>query len=286
MLQTTHSLIESADMVREAQGSSTKAKLKQLEQALGLTYNRDAIIWNDSLRLVARFPVTVAWDWMHCICASGGVAQHSLAEIVGIIVRAGIPVSQLDEFAQSVCHPRSWGKFSKRFFAERFVVGSGGCSFSGFASEVLPIVTVLRLFTDTTIRPSGSLANVVQYLDSLWDLLSALMSGDAVLDDLPGLRFKLRAHHILFCQMFSEHVRPKLQYMTHLAQCFQEQRCNVSCFVTERKHRSLKETAARSFGNCASSVLSREIFSHMEHMQDERSFVPSYLIGRSCGPPE
>ncbi len=69
------------------------------------------------MRHIVSFPTSVYWDWMHCVVASGGIAQYELNQLVLSICGSGIPIEQLDEFAATIQWPHASAKLPKHFSA-------------------------------------------------------------------------------------------------------------------------------------------------------------------------
>ena len=63
--------------------------------AYGLNYEPTEFLWCRQVRQHLHFPYVVYWDHMHCLTASGGIAQYIVNQMVlRICARKGMPVSE------------------------------------------------------------------------------------------------------------------------------------------------------------------------------------------------
>ncbi len=86
-----------------------------------------------------RLPLSLYWDWMRYIVASGGLAQYQMNQAVRVIVQSGIPIHEIDEFQCKLTYPSNWTKLTKTFFADR-VVDNNDAHIKAFAGEMLTAV--------------------------------------------------------------------------------------------------------------------------------------------------
>jgi hypothetical protein len=160
---TFESLSYMASALAEKRGHVSRAEFQLLEQCYGLTYVPEAILFDGYFRTVARFPGTIFWDWMHCLVASGGVAQYQCNQLLNTIVAAGISLKSIDEFSQKVAVPASFGKLTKTFFQDR-TVARDDAHIKAFASGMLAVMPILGLFLHAVVRPTGLLQEGLIFL--------------------------------------------------------------------------------------------------------------------------
>ena len=282
--QTVESLTHMAVDLQAKHGVIAPGEFKALQQLYGLVYIPEAIIFDAYTRSVVRFPDTVFWDWMHCLVASGGVAQYQCNEFCLRLKADGISLKNIDEFANKVTVPPCWQKLTKTFFQDR-TVEKPGHHMRGFASEMLTAIAILGIFIDAVVRPAGNHAQHVACFDDLRSIVFALRTDDEVHTMMPELRRRLESHHIAFQRLYPRCVKPKLHYFKHCLDCIEKFKCNLSCFAPERKHKSAKQTANFSYNKIGQAMLTREIHTLLELWQAPTSFVPCKL-GKSLKMPE
>ena len=55
---------------------------EERQKMFGLNYKPSELLWCDAVRKHLRFPHVVYWDHMHCLTASGGIAQYIVNQMV------------------------------------------------------------------------------------------------------------------------------------------------------------------------------------------------------------
>jgi hypothetical protein len=222
----------------------TKKEFDFLEKALGLVFCSDALIFDDYCRGVARFPETIFWDWMHCLEASGGIAQYQLNQIVLHLKRSGISLAEIDAFCSKVS--MAGNKLSNTFFSDRVVEGPNS-HIKAFGSEMLAAIPVFGLFCDAVLKPIGVLRSHVRCFDTLREITTMISKGDSTVQETAKIAELLREHHVTYMELYPRCVKPKLHYLKHAVECIAKFRCNLNCFSPERKHKEAKAVAAFCF---------------------------------------
>ena len=89
----------------------------------------------------------------------------------------------------------------------------------------------------------------------------------------------IQNHHAAFLEAYSEDiVLPKYHYSMHIPFIFQARQMNISCFVTERKHKQAKRMVAGLFGNFEATLTRAMVSQQVEECQhNEALFQPSDL---------
>ena len=244
-----HSHLSMTAMVQELNTKRPTATAKEfafLEKALGLVYSEHAFVFDDYCQSIARFPDTIFWDWMHCLVASGGIAQYQLNQLVLECKRAGVAIADLDAFCKNVSVPSSCSKLRHTFFEDRVVLGSGS-HIKAFASEMMSAIPIVGLFLDVVLKPTGKLVDHVHCFDKLRMIIAHIARGDRAVQDSDTIMVLLQEHHILYHRLYPDCVKPKLHYLKHAVECIKKFGCNMNCFSPERKHKEAKAIAAYSF---------------------------------------
>ena len=266
----------------------SSAEFEFLQKAYGLVYEPAAILFDEHCRSVARFPDTIYWDWMHCLLASGGIAQYQVNLVVLEIGKAGVSLASIDEFCSNVSMPASRAKLSRTFFQDR-VVPRPDSHIKAFASEMLTVVQVLGIFLDAVVRPAGVLQNHIVCFDLLREIAMTLVRGDDVAKTISRLRQAVKSHHELFAELYPDHIRPKLHYLKHVVDCIGKTSTNLSCFGPERRHKDAKAIASFSYHSVCKSMLVRMVYDLFASMSDHSTFCqfvlgpPTKLDDRAAG---
>ena len=228
----------------------TKSEFSFLEKAYGLVYDPGAILWDDHCRVTVKFPDSIFWDWMHCLLASGGVAQYEVNQLLRTLVRSGVSLAQIDGFCSNVTTPSSRTNLTNTFFKDR-VVDKDGSHIKAFASELLSATFCLGIFIDVVVRPTGVIPLHIACFDQLRQIVASLARGDETCQDIDRLKGNVAAHHVAFVALYPACVKPKLHYLKHTVECIEKFGCNLSCFGPERRHKDAKHVAAYSYNKAS-----------------------------------
>ena len=80
--QTSDSFCRMPDDLAIFSSPALNAVLETREMAYGLTYEPTEFLWCRQVRHHLHFPYVVYWDHMHCLTASGGIAQYIVSQMV------------------------------------------------------------------------------------------------------------------------------------------------------------------------------------------------------------
>ena len=254
--------------------ASVHRSIKVDERDCGLSWSPHGLLASPMAR-VANVPHSIFWDWMHCMVASGGVAQYELNQICRRL-QARIPLEKLDAFASQYIFFEKRHRFTARF-ADR-VVDSDGAHIRAFASEVLAMFTVLGMFLEAVCVPCNFLVPEIQCFRLLHRIFHLLRLGDAVRGKLDLLRALVKEHHSLAITLYPEVVRPKLHFLFHVCDCIARFGVLLTCFATERKHRQSKSIAGFAFRAWCSTMLKRTTADHLQWLKDVENLQPFKLV--------
>ena len=102
-------------------------------------------------------------DWMHALCSSGGMGQHTANRFVLYLIRnTAVTLEQLSEFASRVAQPKKHGKLSRTFFEDRTVeprtrTEKQDAHMRCFAAETSSFSLAAPLYWHTVGPPAGRL---------------------------------------------------------------------------------------------------------------------------------
>jgi len=100
-------MLEEVRRVMEDPASSVKDK-REIQTLCGINYSSTGmgIIWGPA-QDIAQVPECICYDWMHNVCASGGVGAHNVNQIVRVVAQAGVTLADITAFIQKVVQPKS-----------------------------------------------------------------------------------------------------------------------------------------------------------------------------------
>ena len=106
-------LIQEVDAVKE-----DSADLKEVETNAGINYNPHGPLWDPYLVDLMNAPFCHYWDAMHCLYASGGVAQFQVNGFINAVLnQSSFELEDFDSFAASIKGHR----LQRSFFQSRVV---------------------------------------------------------------------------------------------------------------------------------------------------------------------
>ena len=252
------------------------------QQSAGLTFNFTSLL-HPRIRQIARLPFSVYWDWMHCLVASGGVAQYELNQLLRRIAderdergRKVMSINMVQDFAKFLVFPKEGGFTPKLRLADR-LRDKPNKHIKAFAAEVLGWSVVLGLFCEMVLVPAGRLKAEVECFRLLGRIIYLLRLGNGCVARLRLLRTLLHEHHVRYIALYPEAVTPKVHWLRHIPECIERWGVLFACFATERKHRASKRIATFAFKTWCSTLLRRTTRLHMEHALLPWSFQPEHL---------
>jgi hypothetical protein len=252
-------------------GESRHRRIGVDEVAAGFVVSDDSLLASP-MAAEANLPFSIYWDWMHCLVASGGVAQYELNQLLRRVAVL-CPLEHLDEFSKFVKLPERH-RFDASF--EERVQDNDGSHIRAFASEMLSMFIIVGLFLDAVFAPLGLLEPEIKCFRLLARILYQFRRGDEVQVGL--LRSLILEHHRLAVSLYPEVIRPKLHYLIHICECIERFGVLLSCFVTERKHRQSKQIGAFAYNSWCTTMLRRTVRDHLVWLQKAENLQPYKLV--------
>ena len=149
----------------------------------------------------------------------------------------------------------------------------------GFASELLVVVPLLCSFLQAVVAPTGKLGDHIRCFELLNQLLCLLSLGsDAAVQLVDQISTTVRAHALLFRRLYPDCIKPTFHHLFHVMDHMRNAQKLLSCWVTERAHRTTKSFANHTFGNYERS-LTREMLNYMvSNVQNDQPFCAEHLV--------
>ena len=252
--------------------TESRARGEEVETSLGIS--RDACLTSP----LYRVPVSVYWDPMHCLWASGGLGQYEINQWLREVRRHGVPWATLQGFVLQVKVP---GPTRCNVQLEQRYVGGPTFHLRGFAAEMLVIVPWLIAFGDMVLAPGGLMFAHMACLRLLYDIQVIIMLGDAA-HRIVGLLVQIvAAHHDLYLALYPRCMKPKLHFLRHLPGLIDYFKCVLTCFSGERHHKASKRMASFLYKNMATTLLRRSSVACLHDLVDESLFQEVTLGARA-----
>ena len=275
--QTVATFNADLEYLRSQHGAVTATEFKGMQQALGIAFDLNSLPYSD-MRGYARIPESRFCDWMHNLCASGGVVQYQVNQFCLALRTSGLSLQSLDDFQQRCRLPHCQSQLKKSFFKDR-VATTDVAHIKAFAGEILSIICVLHLFSDIVLAPIGVMGAHVSLARLISRILQILRLGDGAVQHVAALQRLALQFHTEFLVAAPQCVKPKLHYMHHTGQQIARHAANLSCFAPERKHQANKQALNYIFRNMEVALAVRNVDSMLRLAQQAETFKPTRLDG-------
>ncbi len=252
------------------------------EKELGLKYNEQGLLYCQSLRSVHKPLTHYIRDWMH-ILVNGGVANTQTYHLFAALKKEHVPVELVREYSLEVVLPKKYGKVSPTWLEKARFSKKGG-EFHSFASYMLCLLPIVMMFLTDCVKPTGKLLEHIMCWQLLVDIVGLLKSGaDFAVHHLELLAKLIAEHHELYLKLYPRRaVKPKWHHLLHLPETYELLKKVISCFVTERKHRSVKGASLFVFRHLEHTCLASIINEQCEQVLNGHSlFQRSFLVNPS-----
>ena len=194
-------MLEEVRRVRERPASRVKYK-KEIQTLCGINYPSTGIgVIRGPAQDIAQVPECIYYDWMHNMCASGGVGAHNVNQFVRAVAQAGVTLADITAFTQKVVQSKSNRKLGSFKFEQR-IADKPSAPIRAFASEVLSLVPALAMMCDVVLGGFDPLREHVACFLLLARTLDILTHSNDTLDFLPLLDpgcVKPKTHYMLHC---------------------------------------------------------------------------------------
>ena len=268
IFHTNESVFAMADRLKAA--IANKKQYERLETTYGLHYIPSGVMYDTSLRNRGIYlPLShYLRDWMHVI-ASGGVANVHLGLLLHVLKAHGFTLDFIANAVMAFTLPNKWGKVQRTWITENRLHDD---NLASFASTVLALLVILNCFLNDVVKPTGQLSDHILCFGFLVEIVDILRMGtEGAALHVDRLTRLIDLHNQLFIVLYEFGVKSKFHHLHHIVDHINWIGKCLSCFVTERKHRSSKSSALYVFRFMESSVLHDQINKCCESMFDANS---------------
>ena len=252
----------------------SSANFEEIQRKVGFNYEPQGLLWS-RMRKVAALPDSIYWDWMHCICASGGIAQLHLNQFLRRVSRV-YNMRSVEAFFRAIVFPK--GEKGITMHLKKRMSKSPKKGMRAFAAEVLSLVTAVLALCEAKLVPEAKLKKEVKAFVCLARIIGILRCGDAARAKVELLTELIKEHHRRFMELY-DLGKPKLHYMLHLPQCLARFLVNLNCFSAERKHKFTNRVGAFAHRHMVKTLTQRTARKWITSLQDPMSVAPFALEG-------
>ena len=252
------------------------------EKALGFNHDIHNVLLDGSLDEIVHPISQYMHDWMHVVMV--GIFQAVLFLVMEKL-RGIIRYASVDEYLRVWHWPRQFGGASncaKKAFDQKHETASRKAkTFKCSASEGLSVFPVVAHYFRKALLPHASAAEgdairVFLALVVVIELLQNVARGSVTPAALRNAIFSFMG---LYVALFGWSTITKFHALLHLVWELTHHGCLLSCWVHERKHKSLKAFAQNIMSGTAyeSSLLSEVTCAHLHALRTEDTF--NFQIG-------
>ena len=232
-----------------------------LQQYLGLKYDPDGLIHDAHIRTFYKPVDHTLRDWQHTM-VGGGVANVECARALAACKKLGITIDVVSSFLLKFVLPKVHGKVDPNWMSVKRL-GKKWASLQSFSSSMLSIIPIFALFLCEVV--GGDVSHPLHdHMQCFWCLrmiVGILQLGPSnAMNHVERIRRLIREHAELFVKLYPGHEKPKFHHLFHIVDNMLFLGKLLSCFVTERKHRTTKRCALFVF-RCIDNVVVKEMLS-------------------------
>ena len=254
------------DGLAEAATHMGKKQFETLEKDLGVIHSEHNLFHDKYLRTILNPLNNCLRDWMHCLVGNGMANTH-VAYAMHTLKDHGVTSTLVSEYAEKFHMPRKLNKVKGEWFSDAHVKED---TVHLFAGEILGMVAILHCFFVDNIAPRGELLEHCQCLGYLRLILGLFQLGaEKSMGYIAKLRELIDRHHTLYQRLYpAKAVKPKYHHLLHIADNMVWVGRLLSCFVTERKHRTTKNAAMHVFRHMEHTVMADLTNRHIENLKN------------------
>lgn len=187
----------------------------------------------------------------------------------------GIGIDKIQEFSQLCNYPSNWGKLDKSALDPRRLKGE---TIASFSSPILTIITVVMMFLEKFV--AGLVPEHVNAFEKLYHIVGILRMGpEDAMQHIDTLQILMTERLSKCNELYPGYKKPKEHHMLHIVDGMAWIGRLLSCFVTERKHRMVKECCVNVFRNFEHTVLTDIVNQSMQQVLDGHDlYLEEFLI--------
>ena len=275
--QSNEDVYNIVDQLHAAVGHVTVATFDRMQQISGINYLPDGMLADRYLRSIVKPIDHYLRDAMHTL-TSGGVAGTEMSLLLQSLEAIGISPEHLQRWASAFSLPKAQGKPPATVFSSDRV---GGTQMRCFASEILTLSPILLAFFEESEQAAALLPRHHRCWELMVRILYICSIGPRRGASLTRtLRESIIEHHTIYRELYTQDgaVKPKWHHMLHLPEDIDRIGALLTCFVTERKHRSVKRHGLWTFRNYEHTLIADVLNSDIGHHMEANAYSAMFLI--------
>lgn len=226
----------------------SKRQIEKLQTEYGFNLCPNGILADRSLRSLFKPVDHCIRDWMH-VMVGDGVANSVLGMLFFWLKFFKYPIDSVRDFMMQCNLPSKYGKANREWLKDYRIKAK---TLSSFAGIVLTLVPMMYLFFLSFCQDDARLKKQFKCIELLHHICGIMATGtDKPMAYVDHLREMCLQLHKLYGEL-STSFKPKIHHMHHIFDSMVWLGKLLSCFVTERKHRQVKDAALH-------------VYRHMEH---------------------
>ena len=276
------------DRLEESHGVLNKTRFEELEIASGQNYCPSGILADRALRPFVKPASVHTLDSMHCSVAHGIVQVEVFLLLKSAKANLGAKYSHIRTFTNLAWRfPRSSRVGNITRLVDEAHEAASDETFKAEASQMIQFLPVLEHFVDRVLmkhedreKMRGEFASF-KALCRVMKLLREVKFMGVTADRRCRLEAALSEHLRIFVTTYGEDsVKPKHHYMLHLPLQIARDGILLDCFVQERKHKIIKQSAKNIYftADFERSVLARALLEQVRSLKrNPRTFLDGLL---------
>ena len=216
---------------------------EKLETQCGFNHVPNGILMDMSLRNIFRPADHTLRDYMH-VLVGDGVANTLIAETLHVMIRKGFTLPFVRRFMCQCKLPSKYGRVHEDWLRDSRLKNN---TLASFSSIVITLIPIIYMFLQEFCAAREDMVDVVECFQLLHWICGLMKVGPSrSMQHVNKLEELIQAYHAAFGRLFRS-FKPKIHHLHHVIDSMRWVGKLLSCFVTERKHRSVKDAALHVF---------------------------------------
>jgi len=244
---TDEDIWERADKLTACAAIATKTARKKLERDCGLHWNPDGVLWDKELRPHVAPTKVNTHDAMHCQLSDGTLCLE-IDLCMARLLETSWDFNHLRELAAAHWLPLpnslqySVAIAREKHFRKTGLMGLG-------ASEALLFAPFLLFFLESVVCPTGAMLKEAKTLAANCKVMAYVQESKLGHVEEAAMAASMTEHREAYDDAYAteladvELYKPKGHYRNHLPRQAARDGFTIDCFVGERTHLRVKETA-------------------------------------------
>lgn len=249
--RTNEEVYADVDELRDLFATANATDRKKFVTQYGFNHVPNGLLMDTTLRELFDPVDHTLRDWQHTL-AGDGVGNSVAGETLQFMKGIGYRLASVRTFMMQCTLPSKYGKCCSEWLKDTRLKLHTLTSFSGI---ILTIIPILFLYMQAFCMDDPRLAEHCELVKLLHHLIGILSTGsDKPMQYVTTLRDLVCKVHEKFVKLYRKY-KPKLHHMHHIIDSIEYVGKCISCFVTERKHRTIKDIALHVFRNIEHTVI-------------------------------